>query len=265
MTPVWLDGALLDAAAARIDPADRGFLLGDGLFETIRVLDGRPDRLAAHLARLRAGAAVLEIPLPYGDDALASALAGLAGAARIGSGSLRLTLTRGPGPRGLLPPGTPRPTVLATAAPAGPSLPPARVVVATVTRRNERSPLSRLKTLNYLDGVMARQEAARRGADDALMLNGAGRLAEATAANLFAVIDGRPVTPPVEEGALPGIARAEAIARLGAVERPVALSDLARATEIVLTSSLSIRPVVAVDGRPVGDGGPGSMAAALAT
>lgn len=261
---VWLDGGLVEAARARIDPADRGFLLADGLFETIRVRDGLPERLDAHLARLRAGAGVLGLPIPATDDALASAMAEVAAANALPEAALRLTLTRGPGPRGLVPPADPRPTLLIAAAPPPPPSPPARVVVAATTRRNERSPLSRLKTLNYLDAVLARREAAARGADDALMLNTRDRLAEATAANLFAVVDGALLTPPVEDGALPGVRRAELIARLGAEERALLPADLARATEAFLTTSLGVRAVVAVDGRPLGDGAPGPLSASLA-
>ncbi len=260
---VWLDGRLVEAARARIDPADRGFLLADGLFETIRVAGGEAWRLDAHLARLFAGAEVLELPVPVAGRALADAMAEVIAANGLAEGSLRLTLTRGPGPRGLVPPERPRPTLLITWAPLAPPLPPARLVTAAVTRRNERSPLSRLKTLNYLDAVLARQEAARRGADDAVLLNTAGRVAEATAANLFAVVDGALLTPPVEDGALPGLRRAEVIERLGAEVRPIGPTELARATEVFLTTSLGTRAVVSLDGRQVGAGAPGSVALGL--
>ncbi len=113
---IHLNGALVSAAEARVDPADRGLALGDGLFETIRVRDGRPLRLAAHCARLRAGADVLDLPVPVSDEALGRALEETLKANAVTDGVLRLTLTRGPGPRGLLPPPQPRPTVLITAA-----------------------------------------------------------------------------------------------------------------------------------------------------
>ena len=264
MTLLWLNGALVEEEQARIAPTDRGLLLGDGLFETMRVEDGTPLRLDRHLARLRAGAAVLDLPVPLDDTALAAAITDLLAARGLDRASLRLTLTRGTGPRGLLPPAEPSPTLLITVAPLPPPLPPARVVVARTTRRNEHSPLSRVKSLSYLDGVLARQEAARRGADDALLLNTAGRLAEASAANLFLVLDGALVTPPLAEGALPGVMRAAVIEALPVTERPVTLADLARAEELFLTSSLGVRPVLAVDGRPVGDGHPGPQTQAAA-
>jgi len=260
---VWWNGALMEDGAARIDPADRGFTLGDGLFETLRVADGAPRHLARHLARLRAGSERLDLPVPWTDAALGAAMAALLAATGCRTGSLRLTLTRGPAARGVLPPAVAAPSLLLTCGGLPPDG-PVRAVVATVTRRNEHSPLSRLKSLNYLDAILARQEAARRGADDALLLNTAGRLAEATAANLFVRHGDRLLTPPVTEGALPGIGRALVLERHPAEECPLTLDDLGRADEAFLTNSLGLRPLVAVDGRPVGDGRPGALAAALA-
>lgn len=254
MTEVWLNGIILPDYEARITPADRGLLLGDGLFETLRVRGGRPLRLDRHLARLRAGADVLGLPVPLDDAGLAAAMAALLRRCGLEDASLRLTLTRGPGPRGLLPPAEPTPTLMLTAAPLPPPPPPARVVVARETRRNEHSPLARIKSLSTLDGVLARQEAARRGADDALLLNTAGRVAEASAANLFLVLDGVVITPPVSEGALPGVMRAAVMEAFAVVERPVTVEDLNRADEVFLTSSLGVRAVVMVDGRPVAVG-----------
>ncbi|QQP89163.1 aminotransferase class IV [Skermanella sp. TT6] len=248
---VWLNGAVVPAEAARIDPADRGFMLGDGLFETIRVAAGHPRHLDRHLARLAGGAAVLGIPLPMDAPAIAAGIASLLDETGLAEASVRLTLTRGPAPRGLLPPDMPRPTLLATVAPAPPPPAPARAVIARSTCRNELSPLSRLKSLNYLDGILARREAADRGADDALMLNTRGRLAEATVGNVFAVIDGVLVTPPAAEGALPGIARGLAIERLPVIERPVTVEELMRATEIAVTNSLGVRPVATLEDRPL--------------
>lgn len=237
---VWLDGALVAADIARIAPGDRGFTLGDGLFETLAVQDGEIVRLPAHVARLAAGAQVLDLPLPAFDlPAIATALLQANG---LRDAVLRLTLTRGAGPRGVLPPAQPTPTLLVTAAPLAPPAPPARLVVATVTRRNEHSPLSRIKSLNYLDNILARQEAQRLGADDALMLNTQGRVTESTIANVFLVRDGALLTPPVSEGALPGVMRGAILAH-GATERPLTLDDLAAATEIFLTSSLGVRSV----------------------
>ncbi|HSK40091.1 MAG TPA: aminotransferase class IV [Arenibaculum sp.] len=257
----WLDGALTEDP--RIDPADRGFTLGDGLFETLRLSGSRPRRLDRHLLRLRQGASLLGMPVPWDDGRLARGMAELAEATGIGDGVLRLTLSRGPGPRGLLPPAEQHPTTLMTLGPLPPPSGPARAVVSAVTRRNEHSPLARIKSLSYLDGVLARLESARKGADDAVLLNTAGRVAEARAANLFIVAGGRPVTPPVGEGALPGTLRAVLIERRQAAERPLGIADLAEADEAFLTSSLGIRPLVALDGRDIAGGLPGPVTRAL--
>lgn len=246
---LFLGTRLAEEADASVSPFDRGFTLGDGLFETLRVKAGRVLRVEAHLARLAAGAGVLGIPLPALD--LGTALAQTAEANGLSEGVLRLTLTRGPGPRGVLPPAEPKPTLVITAAPLSPPLPPARLVIAQGTRRNDRSPLAQVKSLNYLDGILARQEAARRGVDDAILLNTRDGVAETSIANLFAVIDGVLVTPPLSEGVLPGVMRAEVLLAVGATERPLTVDDIAAADEILLTSALGIRSVATLEGRPL--------------
>jgi branched-chain amino acid aminotransferase len=244
---VWLNGALVAADAARIEPADRGLLLGDGLFETLLCRDGRPLHASRHLARLRDGASQLAIPLPWDDDTLTAAMTAVLAAHREPA-SLRMTLTRGPAGRGLDLPTQPRPTLLITASPpAAPPRAPLRLCIARSTRRNEHSPLSRLKTLNYLDGILARREAVLRGAHDALLLNTRGALAEATAATLFVRRDGVWCTPPLADGALPGIRRALLVAHAGAVERTLTVDDLARAQGVFLANSLGLRAVAAID------------------
>ena len=251
----WLNGEMLTAGAARIDPADRGFTLGDGLFETIRVRDGAAVWLDRHLARLAEGSAVLGIPARFDDAALAEACAAVIAAEGIEAGVLRLTVSRGVGPRGVLPPAEPSPTVLIAGAAGLPPQGPVALVVAHGTCRNQASPLSRVKSLNYLDAVLARREAAERGADDAVMLNTAGRVAETSIANVFARIDGAWATPPVAEGALSGIMRAEVLARLGAAEQPLSVADLQRAEAVLLTNALSIRAVARLEDAPLPAGG----------
>jgi len=246
---VWLNGTL--TADPVLDPADRGFTLGDGLFETIRVTQGQPRQLERHLARLAEGCRVLRLPLPYDAAAIRQAIADLLAESGLTEATLRLTLTRGPAPRGLLPPAHPTPTLLIGIAPAPPPPGPARLIVATGTRRNEHSPLSRLKSLNYLDNILARQEAADRDADDAVLLNSQGRVADTTIACLFARIDGAIVTPPLAEGALPGIGRHLVLAAGIGTERPIPADELRRAWAIVLVNSLGARPVIALDGAAI--------------
>ncbi|TWA91917.1 branched-chain amino acid aminotransferase [Azospirillum brasilense] len=263
MSVVWLNGRLLPAAEARIDPADRGFTLGDGLFETIRVAGGTARHLDRHLTRLADSAALLGLPLPHDAAALADAADALIAAEGRSQGVLRITLTRGTGARGVLPPADAVPTLLMTLAPAPPPAGPVEAVVARTTRRNEHSPLSRVKSLNYLDSILARQEAAARGAGEALLLNGAGRLAESSVANLFILRGGRLLTPPVAEGALPGIRRALILERGDAGEAPLAVTDLLGAEEAFLTNSLGARPLLRVDGQAIGAGTVGAVTAAL--
>jgi branched-chain amino acid aminotransferase len=251
---LWLNGTLVGAGTARIEPGDRGFTLGDGLFETIRYAEGRAVRLDRHLERLRHGAGFLGIPLDRSDAEIAAGLDAVIAAQLLTAAVIRITLTRGPAPRGLLPPPVPAPTLMIAAAPLASPVPPAHAVIATVTRRNEASPLSRLKTLNYLDNILARREALERGADEAILLNTRGKVAEASAANLFILADGVLKTPPVEDGALPGIARAVLIERCGAIEASLSPDDLARAGAVFLSNSLGLRPVAAIEGRAIGNG-----------
>ncbi|MBB2202003.1 aminotransferase class IV [Gluconacetobacter tumulisoli] len=248
MTWLWLNGGLVSADAARIDPADRGLTLGDGVFETMRVAHGRIVHVALHLDRLRQGAEVLMFPAPD-LDRVEDALRRVVRRNDMTDGSLRLTLTRGCGPRGVMPPAHPSPTLLVTPSPppAAP-LPAARMVVSTRIRRDETSPLSRIKSLDYLPNVLARLEAAQRGGDEALMLNLAGRVAEASASTIVIQREGRLVTPPVAEGALPGIARAVLLAAGMLDEAPLDLDDLRHADGVFLTSSLSVREVASLDG-----------------
>jgi branched-chain amino acid aminotransferase len=249
---VWLDGRLTEEPA--LSPADRGFTLADGVFETIRCRAGVPLWLPDHLARLRHGASQLGIPLSLDDRLIARGIADLLAARGLAEAAVRLTLTRGPAAqRGLWPPGEPvRPTLLATAAPLrAPG--PVRVTVARITRRNEHSPLSGMKSLNYGDNLIARREAAGRGFDDALLLNTSGALACASVANAFVRLDGRWRTPPLRDGVLPGLARARLLALLPAEEARVMPHDLARVEAMILANSLALTPVTALDDRDLGE------------
>lgn len=261
---LYLDGAIVAAEQAGLSPLDRGFTLGDGLFETIKVRHGRALRLEAHLARLSEGAAILRLSLPHAPDWLDQAVGAVMAANDLRDAALRLTISRGPAPRGLLPPVPGTPTVVLTAGTLPPPPGPVRAVVARTVRRNAYSPLARCKSLCYLDNVLARIEAEERGGDDALLLNTDGRLAESTIANLFVVgTDGILATPPVSDGALPGVRRGELLRSMVALERRLGVADLLAAREAFLCNALSIRPLVAVDGVPIGDGRPGPLSERL--
>jgi branched-chain amino acid aminotransferase len=251
---VWNNGQLTPIDKARIDPRDRGFTLGDGLYETIRVRDGRLMRIDRHFSRLDAGLRLLGIQLKLDKNAMTAAMRAVLDANSLKEAVLRLTVSRGVSARGLVPDPAAPPTAVISAAPYAAPAQPAKLMVATVTRRNAASPLSRVKTTCCLDSILARMEAAKFGMDDAILLNGDGWVAEATAANIFAVIDGILATPPLSDGALPGVMRAAIMAHLPLGECSLSVEDLSRASEIFLTSSLGIRPVVTFDEQtfPVG-------------
>lgn len=260
---VWRNGVIVEASQSAITADDRGFTLGDGLFETILARAGTPLRLAAHLARLRNGAKIIDLPVPYDDAFLTDALTTTLEANGLADGVLRLTLSRGPAARGLVPGGDISPTLVITAAEPPAPAPAAEAIIATVTCRNEKSPLTRCKSLNYLDNILARQEAEAKGANEALLLSTEGRLAEATIANLFLVINNRILTPPVSDGALPGTLRQTILNDFDASESALAPGDIARASEGFLTNSLGIRPLLSVDGRPLGSSDIGPVTARL--
>ena len=261
MTWVYLDGAFLPADEATLPAADAGRLYGRGLFETFRARRGSVFLLDRHLARLRAGARTLEIEPPEELDQLSAVVRELAERCGLEDARMRLTVTAGPEGG--------RPSLLLQARPAS-DYPEEvyergiRVVVASV-RRNESSPLARIKSVNYLDNLLAREEGRRAGADEALLLNTQGLLAEASTANLFIARDGGLTTPPVSDGALPGITRDAVLelvrdAGIAAREASLTLDDLHQANEAFLTNAIAgVLPVVSVDGQKVGSGKPGEL------
>ena len=262
---ISINGTLKEADEARVDPRDRGFTLGDGVFETVAVRRSQAPRLVAHLARLRTGLDVIGLPFAHANETLLGWMNDVLNANGMTDAALRITVSRGLGERGIALPPAPQPTVVITVNPL-PEVPAsARVIIATVTRRNEHSPLSRIKSLNYLDNILARREAESAEADDALILNTQGNIACATAANVFVLVDGRLLTPPVTDGALRGIARGDIIALAQAEEQTVTRELLERASEVFLSSALGIRPVTHIGDVPVGDGEAGLITQLLAT
>lgn len=250
MAYYWLNGQVVEDAQARLQPTDRGLLLADGLFETIRARESRLLWLGSHLERLRAGARQLDIAVPFSDDAIHTGLDDLIRAAGLSDAALRLTLTRGPSNRrGLWPPGDDAsPTLLASIAPYVAAA-PAQLIVSQTTRRNERSPLSRLKTLAYGDSLIAKREALARGASDAVMLNTRDHVACCTVGNLFIRDASGWATPRLDDGVLNGLARTRVLAALGARERIIAADELAGVSEAIITNSLGIASVTHMEGR----------------
>lgn len=264
---ILVDGVLHDGTVAPFDLTDRGFTLGDGLFETMVVRGGVVFRRSAHLDRLAAGLAVLGFSVPRAR--LEADLATMAACAPAAGGVLRLTVTRGGGARGLAPPAEPRPTVVVALSPLDPALAGQPTTLATASvRRNSGSPASRLKALPYLDNVLALKEAVAAGARDALLLDTDGKVACSSVANVFRLAGGRLETPPTSDPILPGVTRALVLERarglgLEAVERSLTPADLREADAVLLTNSVRlVQPVTALDGRPLPESG--AVAALLA-
>ena len=271
----WLNGELLPAIEARISREDRGLLYGDGVFETMRAYGGILFRLHQHLERLCEGARVLRFPFELDFDGIAGACSRVLRANELQDAYVRVTVTRGAGglPSELA--ASMRPTVLVSAQefhgyPADLTERGMSVRVSA-TRRNTSSPLARIKSLDYLDNLLARAEAAEAGADEALLLDASGSVVEGSASNVFAVLDGTTTTPPISAGVLPGITRACVLELCQQLDLPVAeslldLNTLRSADEAFLTNSLmEVMPLVAVNGQGVGTGVPGGITTRLQT
>lgn len=259
----WLDGHILPATQARIPVLDHGLLYGDGVFEGIRYYGRRAFRLQAHLQRLADSARAIALRLPRTPEQLAEACAALIAAAPMDDGYLRLVVTRGSGPLGLDPRGCTSPTVFIVAdalrlMDEAALRRGARVIVAATRRLAPDGLDPRIKSLNYLNHILARIEANQAGADEAILLNAQGRVAEGTADNVFVVHRGRLRTPPPTEGALAGITRQVLLELAGeagipAEETPLGTYDLYTADECFLSGTAAeLIAVATVDGRPMG-------------
>ncbi|MCD9623352.1 aminotransferase class IV [Rhabdothermincola salaria] len=265
---VWVDGSLGDEAGARIAALDRGFTVGDGVFETIRVARGRPVFWTRHLRRLHHGLQVVGLEDPD-DDGAALALdeqlrAGAEAvlAHRAGPDArLRLTVTSGPGPLG--PRRSPGPlTTVVAAADTGPT--PTSITACTVRwARNERSVLAGVKSTSYGEGVALLDHASRMGADEAILADTTGRLSEAVTANVFVAVDGRLATPGLDTGCLAGTVRDVVLEAGLATEHDLPIAVLHDADEVFVTSATrGVVPVSIVDAHPVPSvGGPLTLAA----
>lgn len=245
MSLIFFNNDFFDSDQCPISVNDRGFLLGDGLFETIQIYSGKAIFLKQHWERLILGASVLEIPVPIDFEKLIKIIDELTEKNNLKNqeASLRLTLTRGVGPRGINFPNEVKPTILAAIFPLIPKKEKMISALISTIRRNEHSPLARIKSLNYLDNILARREAEKAGFDEALLLNTQGKVCEATTANLFFVKDKVIYTPPIEDGALPGITREiilNVAEKIGLKTRVISFTEkeLLSADEAFLTNSI---------------------------
>ncbi len=274
---VWIDGRIMPADVPHLSAFDRGFQLGDGVFETLRARAGHPTELPEHVARLRRSAEGLAIPLSDGiEERLAGGIADLVAAESLdgptGDASIRITVSRGAiVERGLLPrePAA-EPTIVIQAWPVVPPAPGhlehGLHLAVSAIRRDPENPLSALKTTSRADYVHARLEARRAGADDALFLTVDGFLSESTTANVFLVRGDELATPALGCAILPGTTRSWILGWAGRVglepsETWLSIADLAAADEAFLSSSVAgILPVTRLAGEPIGAGVPGPWA-----
>jgi branched-chain amino acid aminotransferase len=249
--PLWVNGELVAAGEARLSVLDHGFTVGDGVFETMKVVrdgEGRATAFALrrHLARLRRSAAAVGLDVGRDDDELRAAVADVLASAT-DPGRVRVTVTGGIGPLGSWR-GETRASVVVAAAPGRVRAPVARVVTVP-WRRNEHSALAGVKSTSYADNVIALRSAEAQGADEAVLANTAGHLCEGTGTNVFVGIGGRLVTPPLTSGCLAGVTRELLLEVADVAEEDLPLSALAGADEAFLTSSTrDVQPIEAVDG-----------------
>lgn len=260
----WADGRLVPLAQAGLPADDHGLLVGDGVFETAKVVDGTTFALRRHLARLRRSAAGLGLTVPYDDDRLRTAVDTLVEANQPGVGRLRITFTSGPGPLGSGRGDGPGSLVMVTGGTG--HWEPTTAVITVDWPRNERSPTMGLKTISYVENVLAVRAAHAAGATEALLANLAGQLCEGTGSNVFVGIAGRLITPPLSSGCLAGITRELVLEQTDAVEADLPMSVLDDADEVFITSSTrDVHPVATIDGRDLPQApGPLTRAAAAA-
>lgn len=254
----FFNGKYISSEMPCVPINDRGFLLGDGVFETMRSYRGHVPFLADHWERLKSSARVLSMPVPITFLDLQDIVHNLLNLNELTvcDATLRLTITRGVGPRGVVPPTEPNPTVVLTAAKYTASSPLQAVsLFVTSIVKNEYSPLSRIKSLCYLENVLARMEAIKNAAQEGILLNTKGYVAETTAANIFMINEaGEVCTPRIEDGAMPGITRKVILTickELGIIAKEIAISlvMLQQAQSIFITNSvIAIQIVHAVNG-----------------
>ncbi|MFM7132958.1 MAG: branched-chain-amino-acid transaminase [Planctomycetota bacterium] len=263
---VWLDGHLVDKQHAVVPVYDHGLLYGDGVFEGIRVYNGRVFKLRTHLDRLEASAKAIHLTLHYTLRELEQAVRETVAANGMKDAYIRLVVTRGAGPLGLNPFTCPKPTTIVIVDRI--SLYPPEMYengMPVIVAKRPRIPVDCLdpsiKSLNYLNNILAKVEAIEAGVHEAIMLNIDGEVAECTGDNIFFIRGGRILTPPVSAGILNGVTRnfvMDSIAPacgLAVEERSMRLDDLFTADEVFLTGTAAeIIGVSSIDGETIGEG-----------
>jgi branched-chain amino acid aminotransferase len=273
---VFMTDRLVPEAEARVSVFDHGLLYGDGVFEGMRSYSGRVFRMDAHLDRLWDSARAIALEIPMTKAAVAKAVDETLAANNLTDGYVRLVVTRGAGTLGLDPNRTSHPQVIVIADTI--SLYPRehyqrglRIVTAATQRSHPASLSPRIKSLNYLNNIMAKLEGLQAGCVEALMLNHKGEVAECTADNVFAIRKGAVLTPPPDAGILEGITRGAVMelahsAGIPCRESTLTRHDLYTADEVFITGTAAeVVPVVEIDGRKIGAGVPGPITTRLAS
>lgn len=267
---IHLDGKLVPEAEAKVSVFDHGLLYGDGIFEGIRFYNGRVFRLEQHIRRLYDSARSILLTIPMSQEEMIRATCETVAANKLQDGYIRLVITRGVGPMGLSPFKCPKPSVIIIASSitlySKEAYENGLTMATCATRRPSHDILSpQVKSLNYLNNVMAKVEAIQAGAEEGLMLNDVGLVAECTGDNLFIVRDGAISTPPLTAGALDGITRTvvfDIAAELGIPirERDLSRHDIYTADECFLTGTAAeVIAAVKLDQRSIGTGKPGPV------
>lgn len=271
---VSIDGVQYALADAKISVFDRGFLFGDSAFEVMRTYGGVPFRLGDHLARLQLSCERLLIPLSVSSEALETEVGAVMSASGLEEVYIRIVVTRGSGPIGIIIDGSMTPSVLVYALPM--SLPPIEdyesgvaVALARIGRPTDGTSAEGAKASNYLGSVLAVHEVRQRGCVEAIIVGGGGQVIEGATSNVFAVHDGVVITPPSRVGILEGITRRTVMelcesAGRSCREQQMHPRDLYTADEVFITSSIrEVMPVVRVDDVAIGAGVPGPVTRAL--
>lgn len=248
---IWINGAILPTEEAKLSALDHGITVGDGLFETMKVVtdpEGLTQAFALrrHLERLRLGAARIGLVIPAEDEQLRVAIRAVLDHNATTSGRVRVTVTGGIGPLGS-DRGRAQPSIIVATSPLSP-WPPTTTLATVPWRRNEHSPVAGIKTTSYAENVVALLYAHDHDAGEAILANTAGDLCEGTGTNIFVGIDGRLITPPLSSGCLAGITRELLIEVLDVDEINLPIGRLADAQEVFVTSSTrDVHPVRAID------------------
>jgi branched-chain amino acid aminotransferase len=267
---IWLDGELVDKSEAKVSVFDHGLLYGDGVFEGIRFYNGRVFRLEDHIRRLFLSARAIDLKMIWSEEDICRFVRETIAANGLQDGYVRLVVTRGAGGLGLNPYlcDTPSMFIIAgtiTLYPEEHYTKGLELVTCSTHRPTPASLSPQVKSLNYLNNVMAKVEAIKGGAVEGLMLNEQGYVAECTGDNIFIIKNGEVLTPPISDGALDGITRQvifELCATLGIPMRAQTLTryDIFTADECFLTGTAAeVIPVVGLDTRAIGSGSPGPL------